>query len=174
CAKARCSASVKGWSRKTSTANSSMPARILASVASSCTARSSIGLASPTKTGWSFRKVSDMVPKGRTGRARPSSVLPPEARGKRASLGARSGWVDGQASGSRRCGQPDVECRERRRPPGRGKRQMESVGSTQRSRLQREQELFRLAVNITRQLDAVVDTLVEAREDRVLQPSRGL
>ena len=94
--------------------------------------------------------------------------------GKRASLGARSGWVDGQAGGSRRCGQPNVECRERRCAPGRGKRQMESVGSTQRSRLQREQELFRLAVNVTRQLDAVVDTLVETREDRVLQPSRGL
>jgi uncharacterized Zn finger protein len=51
---------------------------------------------------------------------------------------------------------------------------MESVGSAQRSRLQREQELFRLAVDVTRQLDAAVDALVEAREDRVLQPSRGL
>jgi len=94
--------------------------------------------------------------------------------GERASLGARSGRVDSQAEGSRRCGQPDVECRERGRAPGRGKRQMESVGSAQRSRLQREQELFRLAVDVTRQLDAAVDALIEAREDRVLQPSRGL
>ena len=51
---------------------------------------------------------------------------------------------------------------------------MERVGGTQRSRLQREQEMFRSAVDVPCQLDAVVDPLVEAREDRVLKSPRRL
>src|SRR5207302_807017 len=50
---------------------------------------------------------------------------------------------------------------------------MERVGGTQRSRLQREQEMFRSAVDVPCQLDAVVDPLVEAREDRVLKSPRS-
>jgi hypothetical protein len=42
-------------------------------------------------------------------------------------------------------------------------------GASLRSRLQREQEISRPAVDVPCQLDAVVDTLVETRQDRVLK-----
>src|SRR4030095_1761896 len=60
-AKARCWASARGWSQKTSTASSSMPARISASVSGSRTRRRSIGPTSAAKCGWSFSKVSGIA-----------------------------------------------------------------------------------------------------------------
>ncbi len=52
--------------------------------------------------------------------------------------------------------------------------QVESVGGAQRGCLRREQEVFRSAVHVAGQLDAVVHTCVETPEDRMLKPSYGL
>ena len=60
-ANASCSASVNGWSWKTSTPYSSMPARIGASVSAVVDWRRSIGLTSATKSGWSLRNVRAMA-----------------------------------------------------------------------------------------------------------------
>jgi len=51
---------------------------------------------------------------------------------------------------------------------------MERVGGPQRTRLQREQEVLRSAMDVPCQLDAVVDTLIETRQNRVLKSSRRL
>ena len=51
---------------------------------------------------------------------------------------------------------------------------MKGVGGTQRSALQRQQEVLRSAMYITGQLDAMIDALVETLENRVLKPPRRL
>ena len=81
--------------------------------------------------------------------------------------------VDGEAAGASRSGQPRVERCQRRGPRRRGERQVESVGGAQRSRPRRQKEVLRSAVHVAGQLDAVVDALIEAPEDRVLKSSRG-
>lgn len=51
---------------------------------------------------------------------------------------------------------------------------MKGVGGTQRTALQRQQEVLRSAVHIAGQLDAMIDALVETLENRVLKPPRRL
>src|SRR5687767_2869873 len=68
-AKARCSSSTNPWSRNTSTACSSMPARISASVSGSWTCRRSTGLTSAAKCWWSFRNVRPIVSSPSAGQA---------------------------------------------------------------------------------------------------------
>jgi len=51
---------------------------------------------------------------------------------------------------------------------------VKSVGGAQRRLRQAQEEVLRPTVNIPRQLDAVVQTLVEAPEDGVLKASRSL
>jgi hypothetical protein len=51
---------------------------------------------------------------------------------------------------------------------------MKGVGGTQRTALQRQQEVLRSAVYIAGQLDAMIDALVETLENRVLKPPRRL
>ena len=51
---------------------------------------------------------------------------------------------------------------------------MKGVGGTQRTALQRQQEVLRSAVHIAGQLDAMIDALVQTLEDRVLKPPRRL
>jgi len=51
---------------------------------------------------------------------------------------------------------------------------MKGVGGTQRTALQRQQEVLRSAVHIAGQLDAMIDALVETLENRVLNPPRRL
>ena len=50
---------------------------------------------------------------------------------------------------------------------------MQRVGGAQRCRLQREQVMLGAVVHVACQFDAVVDTLVEASEYRVLESPRG-
>ena len=51
---------------------------------------------------------------------------------------------------------------------------MKSVGGAQRSLRQAQEELFRPAVDVARQLDAVVHAVVESPEDGMLKAPRGL
>jgi len=51
---------------------------------------------------------------------------------------------------------------------------MKRVGGPQRRSRQAEPDVFCSAVYVTGQLDAVIHTLVETREDRVLKPACGL
>ena len=51
---------------------------------------------------------------------------------------------------------------------------MKSVGGAQRSLRQAQEELFRPAVDLASQLDAVVHALVETPEDGMLKASRSL
>jgi hypothetical protein len=87
---------------------------------------------------------------------------------------AASGWVDGKADRSGRGCQPRVERRQRCRPRRGRECQVKSVGGAQRSLRQAQEELFRPAMDVTSQLDAVVHAVVEAADDGMLKASRGL
>ena len=81
--------------------------------------------------------------------------------------------VGGQAAGSRRRGEPCVEGCHRRCPSRRRERQVKGISGAQPSRWIHQEVVLGAAVHLTSQLDAMVHTLVEASEDRLVESSRN-
>ena len=87
---------------------------------------------------------------------------------------ASSDGIDSKASRPGRGRQAAVEgCQGRGARRG-SQRQVKRVGRPQWSLPQRQEQVLGAPMDVAGQLDALVDTIVEAREDRVLEASCGL